>query len=172
MRSFNRNHCRKIDEAFSFIDNSICVFFWCLENMNHIRAFCSCNKRDTDVWKATSLVIGWFALIGSTWIIYEVLLAPANQSTIVSIIYTILVIFLNINQRICKHVTIALCGKFIFEQILLKNIFFLFDFSFTFNFTSNFTFFEILKLFDSFTKRNCNYSYSLANVRYVALWKC
>lgn len=82
-----------------------------LRKMGHIRSFCCCDKRDINLWRATSLAIGWFALIASTWLVYEVILTPARDSLVVSIIYTILIIFLNVNVRVCKYMTILLCGE-------------------------------------------------------------
>ncbi|XP_031636116.1 uncharacterized protein LOC116349006 [Contarinia nasturtii] len=77
--------------------------------MDMVRTFCCCDTKNTRFWKAAGIAIGWISLLASTWLIYEVLLEPASQSTIVSIIYIILVIFLNVNQHICKYVTIFLC---------------------------------------------------------------
>ena len=81
------------------------------DKMDIVRTFGCCDRRKTGVWKATGIFIGWLSLITSTWIIYEVLLTPTSQSTIVSIIYIILILYLNVKDRICKYVTIFLCGE-------------------------------------------------------------
>lgn len=88
--------------------------------MEVIKTFCCCDRRKTSVFKATGIAIGWLSLITSTWLIYEVLLTPAYQSTIVSIIYIILVLFLNVKESICKYVTIFLCGKFNLTEIKFR----------------------------------------------------
>ncbi|XP_055309869.1 uncharacterized protein LOC129573404 [Sitodiplosis mosellana] len=77
--------------------------------MDVVQTFCCCDRRKRSIWKATGICIGWLSLIASTWLIYEVLLTPASQSTIVSIIYIILILYLNVKERICKYVTIFLC---------------------------------------------------------------
>lgn len=104
--------------------------------MDMVRTFFCCDTKNTRFWRGVGIAIGWMSLLASTWLIYEVLLTHPSQSTIISIIYIILVIFLNVNQYICKYVTIFLCGEFA-RADLNQNLFPLTFHLITFSITKN-----------------------------------